>query len=122
MTEDMKAKFERDGYIIIRYAQLPYDSCRVIRQLQTFSCPTVLRALLHACTFWRENRSVLSGEELARLKDALEKDGGIMKHSYVVGDDSGRCNRMCLWNHPGDDITGMVARSEKVAGTMEKVS
>lgn len=68
------------------------------------------------------HRSVLSGEELRRLKEALENDDGIMKHSYVVGDDKGRCNRMCLWNHPGDDITGMVGRCEKVAGTMEKVS
>eukprot|EP00731_Ephydatia_muelleri_P016727 Em0009g1151a len=66
-------------------------------------------------------RSVLSDEELRRLKEALEHDDGIMKHSYVVGDDKGRCNRMCLWNHPGDDITGMVGRCEKVAGTMEKL-
>lgn len=28
---------------------------------------------------------------------------------------------MALWKHPGKDISGMIARSEKVAGTMEKV-
>lgn len=26
-----------------------------------------------------------------------------------------------IWSHPGTDVTGMVARSEKVAGTCEKV-
>jgi hypothetical protein len=29
---------------------------------------------------------------------------------------------MIMWNHPGEDVTGMVARSEKVAGTCEQVS
>ena len=28
---------------------------------------------------------------------------------------------MALWNHPGEDSTGMVGRCEKVAGTMEKL-
>lgn len=27
-----------------------------------------------------------------------------------------------LWGHPGNDVTGMMARSEKVAGTCEKVN
>ena len=27
-----------------------------------------------------------------------------------------------LWNHPGNDITGLIARAEKVAGTAEQVS
>jgi hypothetical protein len=26
-----------------------------------------------------------------------------------------------IWSHPGNDVTGMVARSEKVAGTCEQV-
>ncbi len=28
---------------------------------------------------------------------------------------------MCLWNHPGQDLTGMVARCRKVAKTMEEL-
>ena len=44
-----------------------------------------------------------------------------MKHSYGVDDGSGRISRLCLWNHPGNDVTGMVGRCEKVAGTMEQV-
>jgi len=29
---------------------------------------------------------------------------------------------LVIWSHPGNDVTGMLARSEKVAGTCEKVS
>ena len=67
-------------------------------------------------------RSVLSGEELTRLRTALEEDGEIVKNSYARDDGHGRLSRMCLWNHPGNDITGIIGRCEKVAGTMEKAS
>ena len=66
-------------------------------------------------------RSLLSSEELSHLKEALESDAGILQHSYGRDDGHGRISRMCLWNHPGNDITGMVGRCEKVAGTMEQV-
>eukprot|EP00118_Oscarella_pearsei_P011626 m.79441 g.79441 ORF g.79441 m.79441 type:complete len:139 (+) comp36136_c0_seq16:1156-1572(+) len=66
-------------------------------------------------------RKVLRSEELLKLKEALETDGGIMKYAYGVNDGHGRQSRICLWSHPGKDITGMVARSEKIAGTLEKV-
>lgn len=61
-------------------------------------------------------------DELSRLREALERDDGIMQHSYGRDDGHGRSIRMCLWFHPGNDITGMVGRCEKVAGTMEQVS
>ena len=67
-------------------------------------------------------RSVLSAEELARLQKVLEEDSEIIKNSYARDDGHGRSSRMCLWNHPGNDITGMIGRCEKVAGTMEKAS
>ena len=66
-------------------------------------------------------RSLLSGAELARLQDALESDDGMLQHSFGRGDGHGRSSRLCLWNHPGNDITGMVGRCEKVAGTTEQV-
>ena len=44
-----------------------------------------------------------------------------MQHAFSRGDGQGRHSRLCLWNHPGNDITGMVNRCEKVAGTMEEV-
>ena len=71
---------------------------------------------------YSSERSLLSGEELSRLRSSLEGDSEILKYSYGVNDGHGRSCRMCLWNHPGKDITGMVSRCEKVAGTMEHVS
>ena len=33
-----------------------------------------------------------------------------------------KTTRLCVWNHPGTDVTGMVARCHKVATTTEHVS
>lgn len=71
------------------------------------------------CTF--TSRSLLSKEELSHLRSALEHDRGILQHSYAVNDGHGRNSRLCIWSHPGSDVTGMVGRCEKVAGTMEQV-
>ncbi|KAJ8300968.1 hypothetical protein KUTeg_022487 [Tegillarca granosa] len=38
-----------------------------------------------------------------------------------VEDNEGGFARMVNWGHPGSDITGMLARSEKVAGTCEEL-
>ena len=47
-----------------------------------------------------------------------------MVHNDVLQlpDGEGRESRLVIWSHPGSDVTGMVARCEKVAGTMEQVS
>ena len=66
-------------------------------------------------------RTLLNNEELVKLRHNLEDDGDIIKHSYTRGDGHGRESRMCLWNHPGDDITGMIGRCEKVVTTTEEV-
>ncbi|XP_003385392.2 PREDICTED: uncharacterized protein LOC100635181 [Amphimedon queenslandica] len=66
-------------------------------------------------------KSLLSEAELRKLQASLESDSELLKHSYARADGSGRVSRMALWKHPGKDISGMIARSEKVAGTMEKL-
>ncbi|KAL8612653.1 hypothetical protein ACOMHN_044594 [Nucella lapillus] len=52
-----------------------------------------------------------------RESEALEGSQAVMENSYGVGDGEGSQSRLCLWNHPGTDVTGMVARCEKVAST-----
>ena len=59
--------------------------------------------------------------ELTKLRNALEHDKGVMSHVYGRDDGEGGKARTVLWKHPGNDITGLIARSEKVAGTFEKV-
>jgi len=76
---------------------------------------------VYMCCFLATCRSLLSGAELARVRDALESDDGILQHSFGRSGGHGRSSRLCLWNHPGNDITGMVGRCEKVAGTTEQV-
>ena len=66
-------------------------------------------------------RSLLSGEELSKLKEALEKENGVLQYSYRRVDDQGISSSMCMWNKAGEDLTGMVDRCRKVAGTMEKL-
>ena len=67
------------------------------------------------------SRGLLDTEEVTKLRTALEHDEGLMTKTYTRDDGMGRHSKTCLWNHPGNDITGMVARAEKIAGTMEKV-
>ena len=42
-------------------------------------------------------------------------------HWFKVADGDGKEAHMILWNHPGVDVTGMVGRCEKVAGSCEQV-
>eukprot|EP00118_Oscarella_pearsei_P011624 m.79407 g.79407 ORF g.79407 m.79407 type:complete len:142 (+) comp36136_c0_seq10:7-432(+) len=68
-------------------------------------------------------KQVLASSEMSQLKRALEQSDAITGNSYYVGDGmKGRGSRLSIWCHPGHDITGIVARSEKVAGTMEQAS
>ena len=53
---------------------------------------------------------------------AVEHPEGVMSQQYDVDDGHGKIVKMALWSHPGSDVTGMVARSHKVAGTFEKVA
>ncbi len=66
-------------------------------------------------------RSILGKEELAKLKTAVENENGVIQHSYGRDDSRGRRTCVSLWDHPGSDVTGYLARCEKVAGTMEQV-
>lgn len=63
----------------------------------------------------------MSKEEIEKLGTVLEVDGGIRDNAILLDDGHGRNSRLSVWSHPGKDITGMVARSDKVAGTIEEV-
>ena len=55
------------------------------------------------------------------LTAAIDRDEGIRAHSFDLSDGHGRHSKLSIRNHPGSDVTGMLGRCEKVAGTMEKV-
>ena len=67
-------------------------------------------------------RGLLNGQEVDSLNKFVATDPAFAKYSYGRDDGEGRKTKSISWNHPGDDITGAIARSEKVATTMQNVS
>lgn len=65
-------------------------------------------------------RGLLSDLELQKIRKTTE-DPGILKHQYGRPDKRGKEPKLVLWQHPGNDVTGMVARSKKVAETCQKL-
>lgn len=63
-------------------------------------------------------RGLLDKEEVDLILGVLENNP-VLKQAWDVEDGEGYAARMLLWNQPGDDITGMVARSEKMVNTCE---
>ena len=66
-------------------------------------------------------RGLLSPAECARLERAVTCDGGIEEHAYGRDDGNTGARGMALWNHPGNDVTGAIARIPRVRKTMERL-
>ena len=64
-------------------------------------------------------RGLFSQDEMVKITDCVEKSEDIKKYSYGREDSKGRLSKMCMWNYAGNDILGIVARSQKVAGTAQ---
>ena len=64
---------------------------------------------------------VLDDHETQLLVDAARADSGMLEHAFGVDDREGNPVRLTVWNHPGDDIYGVVSRSERIVGAMEKL-
>lgn len=66
-------------------------------------------------------RGMLDGEEIGLLGRAAREDRVLDQHSFGRADGEGGTVRLSLWNHPTDTIYGMVARSESIVGSAEKI-
>lgn len=66
-------------------------------------------------------RNMFSKEEVAKVRSALEDPNGIQKFAFSRSDGKSRNLRFVLWNHPGRDVTGVMARTHRVAGTAEEL-
>ena len=53
---------------------------------------------------------MLSTPEISKLRHFTETNEDIKKYSYGRDDGTGRVAKICLWNYPGNDVTGVVAR------------
>jgi len=66
-------------------------------------------------------RSLFDTEEIALLRSAIETDPQLHASLYDRHDASGKSTRMATWNHPGDSVYGLAARSHRVVDTMEEM-
>ncbi|XP_050727996.1 L-proline trans-4-hydroxylase-like [Eriocheir sinensis] len=66
-------------------------------------------------------RNMFNQEEVAKVRTALENPNGVQRYALKRADGSDRANRLVLWNHPGRDVTGVMARTERVVGTAEQM-
>ncbi len=64
-------------------------------------------------------RGVFDTAETDLLRTAMERDPAIRGHFYNRADAEGGVTRMATWNHPGDSVYGLAARSHRVVDTME---
>src|SRR5690606_41903628 len=62
----------------------------------------------------------LDPEETALLTAAARQDQRMQQAAMDVKDTAGRRTNLSLWNHPGDDIYGMIARAERTVAAMEQ--
>jgi ectoine hydroxylase len=66
-------------------------------------------------------KCMLDKEETSLLARAAREDRVLDQHSFGKGDGEGGTIRLSLWIHPTDTIYGMIARSESIVSTAEKL-
>ena len=66
-------------------------------------------------------RAMFDSQEIGLLRRAAKEDRALDQHSFGKGDGEGGTVRLSLWNHPGDTIYGMFARSESIVDSAEKI-
>lgn len=66
-------------------------------------------------------RGLLDKDEVGLVLKTLEGPDGMLKHAYTTNEADGRVIQRILFPNPGTDVTGIIARSEKVAGSAAKL-
>jgi len=66
-------------------------------------------------------RGLFDAEETALLRRSAKEDKALDDHSFGRGDGEGGKIRLSLWNHPGDGIYGMFARSRRLVNAVADV-
>jgi len=63
----------------------------------------------------------LDAVETTNLQQAARKDEKVQRAGMDVKDSQGRRTNLSLWNHPGNDIYGTIARCERVVNSVEQL-
>jgi len=64
-------------------------------------------------------RGFLAGDEIELVRSMIETDPAIRRNVLKIADGDGGSTALALWNHPGNDVFGAIARSERIAGGAE---
>jgi ectoine hydroxylase len=59
--------------------------------------------------------------EAGLLRTAMETDPQVRSNLYDRLDAAGKATKMVTWNHPGDSVYGLAARSRRVVDSMEDI-
>lgn len=62
---------------------------------------------------------LLTGEETDLLLRKAKNDKEAMEHAIGIADAGGYTSKLTVWNHPGDDLYGVLSRSRRVVDRME---
>ncbi len=60
-------------------------------------------------------------QEVEKLYYVATEDDTISKNSYDVNDQSGKKSKLALWFTPGDDVYGLLTRSERMVNAVDKL-
>ncbi len=66
-------------------------------------------------------RKLFDAEETRLLQQAIETDPQVRENFYNRTDSEGLHTKMVMWNHPGDSVYGLAARSRRIVDTMESL-
>lgn len=66
-------------------------------------------------------RGLFDSEEMALLRQAVDVDQNLASAEYAVKDRQGGTAKIAIWQGTGDDLYGLVARSERIVNTMERL-
>ena len=60
-------------------------------------------------------------EEAAKLYDTAIADAAVSKNAINVNDSTGKRSKLSLWYKPGNDIYGLLTRSESLVSAVDKI-
>jgi len=66
-------------------------------------------------------KDFLNNEEIKKLQDIAFEDGVMHKHVFDLNDQTGKKTKLTLWYKPGNDTYGLLTRSSRIAGSVDKL-
>ncbi len=66
-------------------------------------------------------KRLFDAEEMDLLLRTAKSDHNMLQHGIGISDAGGKVSKLSLWNHPGNDIYGMIARCRRVVDATEQL-